>query len=794
MEEALGRELEQLGAQSVRPLSAGVSFRVPSADVRAVFRVCLWSRLAARVTLVVARVEAADAKELYTGASSVAWEDSIAPGARVSVRAHGVNDALRNTRFTALKVKDAVVDRLRARGFVAEDGKVAASIDVRLRGARATLSLDLAGRALNHRPYLTSDDGSSAEVAVLRAAGLLALASWGERAGAGWGFADTACASGVLVTEAAAWACDCAPNLDREEWGFQGWAAYEEAVWEEERASARARFAAGRARMLGMRALDVADAGEGATSGEKGCAGDRSTAVQGECAQAIAGRAAYALDDELPDVARVRIAGITASSPALARARDRVRRAGLRAVVSIELGAGADAAALVDRVASVAVSRASAAEAAVLVACDFTDQAPSRPLALAERSAFWSASASAPAASAFALVGGEGARAGFGCEPHASARWGRDRTESRAWVFDRPPANLAQIEVSSLADGSPQRVFVLERSSEQFAARLRKVLKERRRWARVEGVSCYRLYDADLPGYACAIDVYSGSGRAKGASYLHVSEYTPPASIDADKARNRFDDALTIAPIVCGVRPEHVFAKTRRRTAGGRARIDERARSYVTYIEEGGYSFEVDLAGRLDTGIFLDHRPIRALIGAHARGARFLNLFAYTGTASVYAAGGGAVQTVTVDMSATYLDWAERNMRANGLTGDAHYFEQADVTRWVTEERRSGQRYDLVFVDVPTFSNSKAMGRRTWDVQRDHVELLVGVSRLLAPGGTAIFSCNLRTFKPDGDELARLGVALEDITSRTIPHDFARTPNVHRCFLMRRAEVERGGD
>ena len=189
----------------------------------------------------------------------------------------------------------------------------------------------------------------------------------------------------------------------------------------------------------------------------------------------------------------------------------------------------------------------------------------------------------------------------------------------------------------------------------------------------------------------------------------------------------------------------------------------------------------------MDTGLFLDHRDTRAMVRKMAAGKRFLNLFAYTGSATVQAAAGGAVETVTVDLSQTYLDWAERNMEQNGFTGRAHSFERGDVMNWITDCRRSPRRFDLIFVDPPTFSNSKSMGKRTWDVQRDHVELLVGVSRLLTKDGTAVFSCNLRSFKPDMEQLGKYGVALEDITAQTIPHDFERNPRIHKCYLVKRA-------
>ena len=353
-------------------------------------------------------------------------------------------------------------------------------------------------------------------------------------------------------------------------------------------------------------------------------------------------------------------------------------------------------------------------------------------------------------------------------------------------LLDDAPATAAVVEIPDLAGGAPHSVEVLEANSGQFAARLRKVFRERRRWAAREGVSCYRIYDSDLPDYAVAIDYYAGAGEARGNAYLHVAEYAPPASVDADKARRRFKDVLALAPVVCGVPSDHVFVKTRMHDKGGGQYRGAGTRAYVTHVEEAGHLFEVDLAGRLDTGLFLDHRETRALVASMADGTRFLNLFAYTGTASVYAAAAGARSTTTVDLSQTYLDWAQRNMAANGFAGPRQRFVKADVMRWITEARRAGDRFDLVFVDPPTFSNSKAMGRRTWDVQRDHVELLVGVSRLLADGGRAVFSCNLRRFKPREDKLAKYGVGLEDISAQTIPHDFSRTPKIHKCYLVSR--------
>ena len=802
LEQALADELRGLGIQRVRPLGGGVAFFcMPEQAMSA----CLWSRLASRILLVVARVNAGDAALLYAGAYEIAWEDVLADDATMAVRAHGTNDELRNTRFTALKVKDAIVDRMRAARDerpVVDPSSPRASIDVRVRGNRATISLDFSGEALNHRAYLGPDDKEDAALACSLAAGALLLGGWPDLARSGAAFLDPACREGIMLVEAALIACDCAPGLRRAKWGFFGWNGFDRKVWDVIVGEAHDRFEAGIARIGGAAALEQAQS-------------------------------------DAPDPDRVRFVGTSTSSPFIARARRHVRHAGLRPVCSIELSDApgmqetvrghrelrhahalmvacnidaqsradspahiqADEAAFVAASALAPIAPAASASAEPSAAAPSgdpssapADEADSAKL-VAPASATKptgelaaNASAFAPLRSRFIVVGAKDVASRFGVAPAERHLIGRGRIETAVEVFDVPPVPGEVIEIADLAGGSPHKVEVLEASSAQFASRLRKVFKERRKWAARTGVSCYRIYDSDLPDYAVAIDWYAGAGDARGNSYLHVSEYAPPASIDADKARRRFADVLAIAPVVCGIRPDHLFSKTRvREKGGGQYRNAGSHRAYVTTVEEGGHIFEVDLAGRLDTGLFLDHRLTRALVAEHAQDARFLNLFAYTGTASVYAAAGGARETTTVDLSQTYLDWAKRNMAANGFTGAAHRFEKADAMRWITDARRTGRRFDLIFVDPPTFSNSKAMGKRTWDVQRDHVELLIGVSRLLSEEGLAIFSCNLRSFKPYVDDLEKYGVSIEDVSPSTIPEDFSRTPKIHKCYLVRRA-------
>lgn len=315
--------------------------------------------------------------------------------------------------------------------------------------------------------------------------------------------------------------------------------------------------------------------------------------------------------------------------------------------------------------------------------------------------------------------------------------------------------------------------------AEMFANRLHKNLKRLERWARREGVHCYRLYDADLPEYAVAVDLYAGAaGR-----WAHVQEYQAPASVDPAKAGVRLQDALAAIRAVLELPDGALFLKVRRRRKGREQYEKLDASGRFETVEEGGLRFLVNFSDYLDTGLFLDHRPTRALIRAAAKGARFLNLFGYTGAASVYAAAGGAARTVTVDLSHTYLDWARRNLELNGCTGPRHRLVHADCLEWLRRPDPPGP-YDLIFLDPPTFSASKRM-RATFDVQRDHAALIRDAVRLLAPGGALLFSCNLRRFRLDTEVLADLRI--EDLTRATIPPDFARNPRIHQCWRISKA-------
>jgi 23S rRNA (guanine2445-N2)-methyltransferase / 23S rRNA (guanine2069-N7)-methyltransferase len=310
-----------------------------------------------------------------------------------------------------------------------------------------------------------------------------------------------------------------------------------------------------------------------------------------------------------------------------------------------------------------------------------------------------------------------------------------------------------------------------------FANRLSKNLKRLQTWAARADVSCFRVYDADMPEYAFAIDLYRTI--EPDLTWLYVQEYAAPSEIELEAVRRRRNEALSVLPEVTGVPEERIRVRTRRRNKRGEQyrKVDEQANFHR--VVEGGLKFRVNFDDYLDTGLFLDHRITRARLRDAARGKRFLNLFAYTATATVYAVAGGAASSATVDMSRTYLDWAQRNLAINGMTGRQHALVQADCREWLQESAHRNERYDLIFLDPPTFSNSKRM-EGVLDVERDHGSLIDGCAKLLAPGGLLVFSTNAQRFKLDEGLAGRYDI--RDISAATLPRDFERNPRIHRCF------------
>ena len=307
-----------------------------------------------------------------------------------------------------------------------------------------------------------------------------------------------------------------------------------------------------------------------------------------------------------------------------------------------------------------------------------------------------------------------------------------------------------------------------------FANRLQKNIKKIEKWAKQQGLDAYRLYDADLPEYNLAVDRY--------ADHIVVQEYAAPKNIDENKARQRLLDAVNATLNVTGIETNKLILKVRQKQKGTNQYEKLANKGEYFYVNEYGAKLWVNLTDYLDTGLFLDHRLTRKMLGEMAQGKDFLNLFAYTGSATVHAALGKAKSTTTVDMSNTYLNWAEQNLLLNDIEGKQHKLIQADCLQWL---EKCDRQFDLIFVDPPTFSNSKRM-EDSWDVQRDHIKLMTNLKRILRPNGTIVFSNNKRGFKMDFAKLEELGLSAVEISHKTLPLDFERNKQIHNCWLLQK--------
>ena len=311
--------------------------------------------------------------------------------------------------------------------------------------------------------------------------------------------------------------------------------------------------------------------------------------------------------------------------------------------------------------------------------------------------------------------------------------------------------------------------------AEDLANRISKNLRKLKPFIKRGHTDAYRVYDTDIPEYAIAVDRYG--------DWLHVQEYAPPKSIDEQTAAQRLQMAMATLPEVLGVSPDRITLKQRKQQKGMEQYERQASSQHELVVNEHGAKFKVNLRDYLDTGLFLDHRPIRYWLQQQAAGKRVLNLFCYTATASVHAALGGATQVDSVDMSATYLAWGADNFRLNGFdpAAEKYGFIQADVMQWLAACKQDAY-YDLIFLDPPTFSNSKRM-RDVFDVQRDHAFLVNHSMRLLKPGGTLMFSNNFRKFKLDPELETRY--AVQNYHRQSLPEDFQRDPKIHGCWLLR---------
>jgi 23S rRNA (guanine2445-N2)-methyltransferase / 23S rRNA (guanine2069-N7)-methyltransferase len=700
LEYLLADELLALGCAKATATVAGANVEGSLADAQ---RAVLWSRLASRVLWPLAEFECGDEGALYAGAAAIPWPEHLSPDMTIAVDAHVSGDAITHARYAAQRVKDAVVDVLRARTGARPDVDVEAP-DLRLnlvvRKGRAIISVDLGGGPMHRRGWRRAQ--GEAPLKENLAAAVLMRGGWPQLYAEGGALLDPMCGSGTLLIEGALMAADVAPGLLRHGQALpSSWRGFDVASWQALVADARAREQAGRAAL----------------------------------------RSVFFGSDLDPHAIRA--------------ARENAERAGLVEVIGLEIGG---------------IKELQAAEATRgLVACNppydarlAADPALYRALgdALRRATPTWRAS----------LLCGD-----------AELAYATGLRAAKKYQLFNGALECVLIVVDPIAPPQRERVetpVVLSEGAQMVANRLRKNLKKLKSWREREGITCFRAYDADLPEYAAAIDVYATD--PDGDVWLHVQEYAAPAEIPEATTRRRLNELLVAARDVFALPAERVALKTRSIGKGGGkyGRLAQRGEFLV--VREGDARLRVNLFDYLDTGLFLDHRPLRLRIAREAEDTRFLNLFGYTGAATVQAAVGRARQTTTVDLSATYLQWCADNLQANGLGGARHRLVQADALQWLQAD--SGQ-YDLIFCDPPTFSNSARAD--DFDVQRAHVPLLRAAVERLAPDGVLYFSNNFRRFRLDGDAIAQFSL-VEDISAQTIPVDFSRDARIHRCWRVRR--------
>ena len=703
----LEQELLGAGAQITTRTTSGIGF---VGTLECAYRVCLWSRVANRVLLQIDSFDAPEPDALYYGVQRTAWLDHVTRDCSIAVDFTTTHSQINHSLYGAQRVKDAIVDQLRESTGVRPSVDIKAPdvrINVHLQRDRASLAIDLSGESLHRRGYRQVP--GPAPLKENLAAALLLRAGWPQIAESGGALLDPMCGSGTLPIEALLMACDIAPNLARQQFGFTRWRGHRSEVWAPLLEEAHARRDAGLLRAPIVRGSD-----------------DDVRAVDAARVNiAVAELSAYisveerALRDIMPPAAR----GLLITNPPYGE------------------------------------RLADAAELPEL----FTD------LGAVLRSRFdgWRASVLAPDAEL-------GFRTGLRLKKKHAARNG---------ALD---VVLLTFEISAEQTLTPRGKHVpptLDPAIDEFSNRIRKNQKRLARWAHRRAVSCYRVYDADLPDFAFAIDLYHGN-----TTWLHVQEYAPPASIDAPRAQLRRESVLEVLPGLFDIAADQVFVKTRERQRGTAQYTRRDDAGEFHRVIEGGCQLLVNLRDYLDTGLFLDHRPLRQRIQREAAGKRFLNLYAYTGSATVHAIRGGAVSTTSVDLSNTYLNWALRNIELNTRELHNHRLIRADCTAWLADAVTGGERYDLILLDPPSFSNSKSTDD-VLDIQRDHIALIRACMTLLAPDGTLYFSSNMRRFKLDEGALADLDI--ENITASTIDEDFRRSPRIHQCWRIRASGIAR---
>lgn len=728
LEGLLEDEIKHLGAENCKQTVGGVYF---TGNLAMAYRVCLWSRLANHVLLELTHFFADSANELYTALQLINWSEHMTPLGTFYIDVTGHHDHMNNTLFIAQRAKDAIVDQLRT-----ESGERPSInpdtpdilIHLHCRANHIELSLDLSGGSLHRRGYRL--DGGRAPLKETLAAAVLHRAGWPEKLKSvqlkqtPTILLDPMCGTGTILIEAAMMAYDIAPGLLREQWGFLGWCQHQPEIWQQLIEEAYQR------KTKGLERQDVFI--YGCDNHPQAIIRSEANIARAELSDRIDVQQQDCVDVTVPATEHTGLIvcnppyGERLNTDEFDELQELFQRFGERL-----------------RVAYIGWKLAliSGAPVEVIKSIGFRTSKQ------------------------YSLLNGA-----ISCKVYCF-----DLVTEKVMLYETPEEKQQRIVTTVLEKG-------LSESAQMFANRLTKNIKHLKKWRQREGVECYRVYDADIPEYAAAIDVYvtheSGVPPTQHL-FAHIQEYEPGKLVDPVKAKQRCQEMMVITHQVLQIPPQHIILKVRKRQRGESQyeRFDEQESFYL--MREGEAYFRINFTDYLDAGVFIDHRLVRQRLGSLSAGKTMLNLFAYTCTASVQAALAGARCVTSVDLSKTYLDWGQRNFLLNGLRLGQHEFIHADCLAWLKEEV---YKYDVIFLNPPTFSNSKRM-EDTLDITRDQLDLIRLTMKRLARGGCLIFSCNQRNFKLDPEISKEFNCV--DISKQTLSEDFLGQANRHHVWEMR---------
>lgn len=693
IENLLVDELTELGATVSKQTVGSVRFE---ADSLLAQKVCLSTRFATRVLMLIEEKEGVNDKDsLYKFARLQPWQEWFGPTQTFAVDFNGTNDSLKNTQFSGLVIKDAIVDYFndlyeQRPNVDKQDANV--RVVARLNRHGVSLYIDYSGPRLSERGYRQGQ--GKAPIKEHLAAAIIKRSGWLENVNQP--LFDPCCGAGTILIEAAGMARNEAPGLFREGFAFERLPSFRVAKFKELKEQLLANITDPKLWLIGH---------------------DYDANV---------------LDKAIANAQRAELDTVIKFKQSDATKLTAVAK--LPGVVISNLPYG-------ERIGSMA---------------ELVNLHRSLGVGFKKHFNHWKLALLGMDESLFKLL---------------------KLVKQKRYKFKNGPLdvelNLYQLDdkqVSLTTDDKPALNF---EGSMAFANRLKKNKQGLKNWLKQNQVHAYRVYDADIPEYNVAVDIYGDSAV--------IFEYAAPKEIDEKTSEKRLQDVISLTAQQLDITPENIAVKVRKKQKGEEQYTPMAKQNRTMVVEEFGAKFKVNLFDYLDTGLFLDHRLARRYIQENAKDKRFLNLFAYTGTASVHAALGGAKAITTVDLSKTYLKWGQDNFALNDISNTRYRFEQADCLKWL--EHAQGQ-YDLIFLDPPTFSNSKRM-KDAFDVQNDHIKLLTWVKKILSPSGTLIFSNNKRGFVMDEVGLMSLGLKAENISEKTLSPDFKRNKKIHNSWLIK---------